>query len=229
MTRPFICRGDDDEIYFVKGIDAGRRSQICEWICGHLGTAFGLPVAPFEIVHVPAELLAIDSALQLSDLGTGPAFGSQQQHVTEITVKAASEVPNVLKRDVLLFDWWIKNDDRKLSARGGNPNLFWEPDDRELVVIDHNVALDSDLIFDEFIEYHIFKDELLNVFGDFVQRDEYTQRLSAALERWDQICSNIPAEWFFLDAEMLDPISLDLGEVHALLKRFWNEDFWKWQ
>lgn len=104
MTRPFICRGDDGEIYFVKGVGAGRRSQVCEWICGHLGMAFGLPVAPFEIVHVPAELLAVDSALKLSDLGAGPAFGSRQQHVTEITMEAAKEVPDCLKRDVLLFD-----------------------------------------------------------------------------------------------------------------------------
>lgn len=26
MTKPFICRGDDGEIYFVKGQNAGHRS-----------------------------------------------------------------------------------------------------------------------------------------------------------------------------------------------------------
>ena len=49
LTRPFICRGDDDEVYFVKGLDAGRRSLICEWIAGRLGVALGLPVAPLKI------------------------------------------------------------------------------------------------------------------------------------------------------------------------------------
>lgn len=198
-------------------------------ICGHLGKAFGLPVAPFEIVEVPPELLAIDSALKLDDLGAGPAFGSRQQHVTEITMETASEVPDGLRRDVLLFDWWIKNDDRKLSERGGNPNLFWEPNDRELVVIDHNVALESDLILGEFLKYHIFKDEAGQTFGDFIRRDEYTIRLSSALEQWERIRSGIPPEWLFLDAEMIDPISLNLDAVRTLLEQFRSDSFWTWQ
>lgn len=28
ITRPFICRGEDDRTYFVKGQGAGRRSLI---------------------------------------------------------------------------------------------------------------------------------------------------------------------------------------------------------
>jgi hypothetical protein len=35
-TRPFICRGDDGQIYYVKGRGALRRSQLCEWTVGHL-------------------------------------------------------------------------------------------------------------------------------------------------------------------------------------------------
>lgn len=151
--------------------------------------------------------------------------------MTEITIAAAAEVPEALRRDILLFDWWIKNGDRNLSARGGNPNLFWEPDDRELVVIDHNVAFDTDLIFYNFIQYHIFKDESPDVFGDFVRRHEYTERLSSALGRWEAICADIPPEWLSLDAEMLDPISLDLDldAVHALLGQFEGNDFWSWR
>lgn len=230
ITEPFICRGDDDEIYFVKGMGgAGRRSLVCEWICGRLAQALDLPVAPFEIVRVPPELVAFESPLKLEELGPGPAFGSRQRHVTEITIEAAAEVPEALRRDILLFDWWIKNGDRSLSARGGNPNLFWEPDARELVVIDHNVAFDTDLIFDNFIQYHIFKEESPDVFGDFVRRHEYTDRLSSALGRWEAICADIPPEWLYLDAEMLDPISLDLDAVHALLGQFEGNDFWNWR
>ena len=36
ITRPFICRGEDGHIYFVKGRGAGKRSLICEWIAGNL-------------------------------------------------------------------------------------------------------------------------------------------------------------------------------------------------
>lgn len=62
MTRPFICRGDDGEIYFVKGVGAGRRSQICEWVAGKLASAFGLPIAPFRLLDVPEELIEADGA-----------------------------------------------------------------------------------------------------------------------------------------------------------------------
>ena len=50
VTQPFICRGEDDQVYFVKGRGAGRRSLICEWIAGQLGRLLGLPIAPFGIV-----------------------------------------------------------------------------------------------------------------------------------------------------------------------------------
>src|SRR5699024_2997109 len=138
---------------------AGHRSLVCEWICGQLGRAIGLPIAPFEIVNVPRELTEIDSPLNLRDLGPGSAFGSRQQQVTEITIDAIPEVPAQLRQDVLLFDWWIKNGDRMLTAYGGNPNLFWEPGQRELVVIDHNIALETELEFNDFIELHIFNDD----------------------------------------------------------------------
>ena len=36
VTKPFICRGEDEEIYFVKGRGAGKRSLICEWVVGNL-------------------------------------------------------------------------------------------------------------------------------------------------------------------------------------------------
>ena len=61
MTRPFICRADNGKTYFVKGRDAGRRSQICEWIAGCLARQLKLPIAPFEIVNVPEELLNLTS------------------------------------------------------------------------------------------------------------------------------------------------------------------------
>jgi hypothetical protein len=128
VTRPFISRGDDDEVYFVKGVGAGRRSLICEWIAGTLALELGLPVAPFEIVEVPEELIESGAGLDLSELGSGPAFGSQRREVMELTASAIPEVPEPMQQDVLAFDWWIRNGDRYLTERGGNPNLFWAPE-----------------------------------------------------------------------------------------------------
>ena len=108
VTRPFICRGDDDKIYFVKGFDTGRRSQICEWVAGRLAVLMGLHLAHFEMVDVPEELSDLNKGTPLDGLGIGSAFGSQERQVTELTVSTVDQVPNELQQDVLMFDWWVK-------------------------------------------------------------------------------------------------------------------------
>ncbi|WP_340140880.1 HipA family kinase, partial [Xanthomonas vasicola] len=55
-TRPFLCRGDDGLLYYVKGVGANRRSLICEWMAGRLATGFGLNIPQFEIAYVPPGL-----------------------------------------------------------------------------------------------------------------------------------------------------------------------------
>lgn len=73
VTRPFVCRGDDGEIYYVKGAGAGRRSLICEWVAGNLGRDLGLPIPPFSIVEVPPELTDVGGMSGLKELGPVPA------------------------------------------------------------------------------------------------------------------------------------------------------------
>ncbi|WP_409527298.1 HipA family kinase [Rhizobium sp. BK591] len=36
VTRPYICRGADGKLYYVKGKDAGYESLVKEWIAGTL-------------------------------------------------------------------------------------------------------------------------------------------------------------------------------------------------
>jgi hypothetical protein len=67
----FICRGSDAATYFVKGADAGRRSQLCEWLAGRLAQILGLPVAPFSQVLVPEELITSESPMKLDEPGSG--------------------------------------------------------------------------------------------------------------------------------------------------------------
>lgn len=226
MTRPFICRGDDGETYFVKGVGAGRRSQICEWIAGNLGMAINLPLAPFEIVHVSDELVAFDMGLELNQLGSGPAFGSRERRVTEVTYPVIEDIPDALQQDVLIFDWWILNGDRYFSESGGNPNLFWQPGEKELVVIDHNQAFDGTIDREYFKNNHIFKRQLSGLSGDFFCREEYNDRLTTALQGWDTIVEQIPESWYFADKEMTVPVNFDLDTAHRILARFSEDDFW---
>lgn len=228
VTKPYLCRCDDNETYFVKGKGAARKSQVCEWIAGNLGNAFGLPLAPFEIVNVPEELVDMPHPLlDLSELGAGPAFGSQRCEVMEITSAAVAEIPIDLQRDVLIFDWWIRNGDRMMTEKGGNPNLFWEPGSEQLVVIDHNQAFDDEFNTDIFLNLHIFSDSQHGLFDDFVLRRDYTQRFAEALRRWPDIIANMPEEWHYLDPEMTNPANINLDGYRAVLERCQHEDFWK--
>lgn len=226
ITLPFICRGEDGEIYFVKGRSAGRRSQICEWIAGKLALTFGLPMAPFCLVDVPDELVEADGTRTLRDLGAGLAFGSQWQEAMELTVSAIWEIPEEIQQDVLAFDWWIHNGDRLLTDQGGNPNLLWRPASRELVVIDHNQAFDPDFDPENFLDRHVFAAQRHLLFGDRLKRHDYNARFSAALADWSKICAAIPEAWLFVDPEMTVSVDFDLDMAYLLLQRHEHDDFW---
>jgi hypothetical protein len=226
MTRPFICRGDDDHIYFVKGRGAGRRSQICEWIAGQLATRLGLPIAPFEVVEVSEELLTLASAETRTDLGVGPAFGSRKSLVVELSISHIDHVPDEIQRDVLLFDWWVRNADRVLTESGGNPNLFWSIESQRLVVIDHNQAFEPAFDRAQFLDLHVFSEQRTALFGDWVLQQEYNSRLSDAMTSWDEICHTLPPAWWFIDSEETIPTKFDLVATRDSLMRFENADFW---
>jgi hypothetical protein len=44
-------------------------------------------------------------------------------------------VPVALALDVLVFDWWLRNEDRHLTESGGNPNLLWDVTGEQLDIM----------------------------------------------------------------------------------------------
>jgi hypothetical protein len=230
-TRPFICIGENGARYFVKGINANRDGQINEWICANLAEYFELPVARYQIVDVPEELIFVHpSGIDLSDLGVGPAFASEAVPLDEINYSSIDLVEEEIQQDVVIFDWWIKNGDRCLSEVGGNPNLFWNPDEQELVVIDHNLAFDPDVSQDELARSHIFNREIsASLSTDFFRRGEFEQRMAAALDHWDDILAMIPDEWNYKDSEMTIDTDYDYEGVRTTLDQYLQEGFWEWE
>lgn len=226
-TRPFLCRCDDDQLYYVKGRDAGPRSLLCEWLAGHLGLAFGLPLPDFTVVQAPQSLL--DLYPEGRDLGPGPAFASAKvDHVQELTVSHLDGVNASLQRDVLVFDWWVKNQDRTLSAVfDGNPNLLWDAHGKKLVVIDHNLAFDREFSAVEFSQAHVFRDQISNVFQDLAECGRYAQRLREVLAVWPDACNNAPFQWWHADSEQTVPTDFDPVATLALLNRCTTEEFWR--
>ena len=237
-TQPYICRCDDGEVYFVKGRSATRQGLIHEWLCGHLAQALDLPVAPFAIAHVPQELMDADLSGWLVDLGEGSVFASRKVLGQELAVAQVHDVDVALRRDVLIFDWWVRNGDRCLTARGGNVNLLWQPgavvrdeDDArmatgQLAVIDHNLAFDVDFSAEDFCKTHVFAEDIAGTFSDFFLRETYKQRLSAALARLETAWNNCPPTWQFVDVEHTIPTAYPKHVVDAILQRAESPDFW---
>ncbi|MBI5792994.1 MAG: hypothetical protein HZA63_16120 [Rhodocyclales bacterium] len=227
-TQPYICRGDDGEVYFVKGRSANRAGLIAEWLCAQLAERFGLPLPAYAIATVPEELIEADLTGWLHDLGAGEVFASQRVNAVDLTEIHRELVSESLRRDVIAFDWWVRNGDRNLTAKGGNPNLLWNPEgDGSLVVIDHNLAFDADFSTDDFLKVHVFADDIRTMFSDFRMRAAYVERFHAALGIWTEACDNVPESWGFVDPERTIPVGFSLTETKALLDRAFSETFWQ--
>lgn len=225
MTLPFQCKDADGQLYYVKGRNADRRSLIAEWICGNLAKSFDLPVAPYAIVDIP-ELLIDLVEPEWTVLGAGLAFGSKAlPHTLEVTWPQVAKVSKQLRRDILVFDWWIRNDDRNFTELGGNPNLLWDTKEEKLVVIDHNAAFSENFIAKQFIESHIFGAEWPEIVGDCVTRVEYVTKLQRAFDAFEQACDNCPHEWFWVGEGV--PAKFDRDLVRQTLLQFNEQHFWE--
>jgi hypothetical protein len=222
-TTPFLCRGEDDRLYYVKGLNTGRQGQWCEWLAGHLGQAFGLPIPPFQIVDVPAELLEI-TCPEWKTIGAGPAFASLAQEGCQwLEPSMAGQVPTELRRDVLVFDWWIRNSDRF----GDNTNLLWDGAAKRLAVIDHDLAFNPELWPTLFRDQHVFSGDWDSTFGDLMVQADYATRLEGALPAFDVACDNVPPAWRWETVEMTRPFRFDLDIARATLARCSTPDFWR--
>lgn len=223
LSSPFLCRGDDGELYFVKGRASGRASLWAEWLAGNLGRAFGLPIPPFCIAEVPAALIR-ECPPDLRLLGNGPAFASRNAEGCQwLELAAAPAVDKTLQRDILVFDWWLKNGDRTR----GNPNLLWHSGNKELVVIDHNQAFDPAFSAADFWTHHLFAGQHDAVFKDLAEQARYAARLDDALSVWDEACDNIPPEWWWENNEQDIPARFDPVAARSLAARCATPDFWR--
>lgn len=96
ITRPFLCRGDDEHWYYVKGRGTGLRSLLCEWIAGRLGQAFGLSIAHFE-QHV----FAAPTPHVFEDLANRARYAARLEAALEVFDTTCDEVPE---------EWWLVDD-----------------------------------------------------------------------------------------------------------------------
>ncbi|WP_245982731.1 HipA family kinase [Trinickia fusca] len=224
ITEPFLCRGDDGALYYAKGKAAGRKSLVAEWIASSLAEKFGLPVAPFAIGEVDEALVRL-GAPGLADLGAGYVFLSRRvDSVLELTWPNVQEIPIGIRSDVLVFDYWVRNQDRMLTELGGNPNLLWNAGRKEVVVIDHNQAFDADFDCKTFFSSHAFAASWDSIFEDMIDRQRYEDRLGSALGQLDDICDKMPESWWWLGDDLRLNFSPDDARaiLTECLPNFWS-------
>jgi len=225
ITQPFICRGDDERLYFVKGRHAGRKSLIAEWLGSSMAEAFGLPVAPFRIAEVQEALIDIAPA-EFVELGAGYVFASQAvPNSLELSWTSLQSVDPDQQLDVIVFDWWARNQDRTLTALGGNPNLLWDPAGNKMLVIDQNQAFDVDFDKAAFLELHAFARMWHKVYEDFVTRQIYEMRMQNALEQFERACDRMPDSWSIVGDDV--PLSFTPEDAYGMLLSCRHEEFWK--
>lgn len=228
VTQPYICRGSDDLFYYVKGRGAGYESLMKEWIAGNLALRLGLPIAPFKLVHVPKALYDAGRAGKLSDLGFGPMFGSENvQNSNEISVlNIASTAPDT-KRDIVAFDWWVKNGDRTLTESGGNPNILWSESSGRPVIIDHNLAFDASVTLNSQLESHIFAASAAEICDSAALQVNYHAKFERALEELDNIVSDIPHRWRYVDEAETFETNFSIESARTLLASHRFQAFWE--
>lgn len=227
-TEPFICRGDDGLTYYVKGRHAGLRSLCCEWVAGSLARRLLLPVPDFTMAEVPQELLTGSDRADIRELGPGPVFASAKvEDARELNWEDAVKLEPYDQARVLLFDLWTQNEDRSLSALGGNPNLLVthepvmiegeETDhlERQLWMIDFNLAFDPDFDAPRFWSGHVFTQLMRQWprgFQDMMSRD-----MEQALRHLPAIFDQLPQEWLYIDGDDTLPVQLDQTTVYNTL------------
>src|SRR6185312_15165867 len=221
ITRPFLCRGDDSRLYYVKGNYAGRKALCAEWVAGQLGKRLGLPIPPIAQVQVPQEIVRYSARNDIADLGAGIGFGSEKiDNADELRYPFVEQIVKQLRAKILLFDWWVCNPDRTLSPDGGNPNLLWLARDRKAIVIDHNLAFEEEEM-GGFWDEHIFRSDGSAWNESF--RVEMEQVFRAAIADLPSLWQELPEEW----TEAATGFTFE--SVRILLSRFEDKPsiFWR--
>jgi len=221
-TAPFLCRANDGKNYVVKGARATAEGCAKEWIAGRLGSHFGLPIPNFALISIDEDLVTYDSHLQF-ELGHGIAFASEEiVMLQEVTFNDIESLDERVLRDLFFFDYWINNDDRCLTERGGNPNLFIDHASNEVIVLDHNLSFDPQFEAVSFKETHL-SGKIWGEHYDLFDKGDYTKRIEETLDCFADIKSHIPHEW--LD---LIPNSDDfLMRIEVTLRAYTNDQFWE--
>jgi len=222
FLQPFLCRAEDNQVYYAKGSNSTVRGLISEWVAANLAAVFGLPTPDCHILYLDPALKSISATSWQCDLEFEYLFASRSVQPCEtLAISQVSNIPRELQRDILIFDFWIQNADRHLGEEGGNVNLLLESASNRLQVIDFNLAFSEDFSLEE-MDTHVFRKSVSLYPIDLACKSQYLSRMDDALKQLDLIISKIPDEWM----EYSDSADTTLKNIRDVLERGIKDEFW---
>ena len=135
----------------------------------------------------------------------------------------ANAVNRELRRDVLAFDWWVKNPDRQQD----NSNLLWHEATRQLSVIDFDLAFSTEFWPTLFQSYHVFNEDWEGIFSDIASQAEYSSRFIETLSIWDSVCKDLPETWYSARPTSGSSEAFDLNAARNILDRCLTNELWR--
>ena len=192
VSQPFIVSCDDGCRYYVKGPKMIGCPAICsELLASRIALEWNLPIPTCKFVKVSDELLKFNSRDDIYELNSNLLWGVEEiPHAIDYEDFFRKDVNEDLCRKIILFDWFIKNEDRKI----GNANLLWQVASKKLFVIDHNNAFDVDFDKCSFWERHVFRDENRIVLtADYSK--QFIELMQNAYDNLDKYFDLLPFEW----------------------------------
>jgi hypothetical protein len=228
VTHPFICKDSEGRELWVKGKSWLPSDLASEWICGNIAKAWGLPIADFDLVFVDKDLIDFSAVPEIISLGAGYGFGSVHvQGASELDFSDIEKIDPEWKADLLLFDYWVQNEDRTLSAQGGNPNLLWKLPGGGMVVIDHNNAFDQTFTPEKLFEHHVFA-EMKALWTPEYQGNRQ-EKMLGILEKLPDMIASLPESWFENDDNSNNPLASEVERMQNVLSKIQDDApaFWR--
>ncbi|MER5029661.1 hypothetical protein KDV59_12255 [Pantoea anthophila] len=222
-TKPILCRCDDGKKYIVKSMPLmPPKHLLAEFISACLAQDLGLPLPDFTVVHIPDELLEFSPELK-SDINPGYAFATLyiENAVSLTFAQSRNEqiVPIDDQKRIFLFDRWIMNGDRSLTAIGGNVNMLYDVQHDRYYLIDHNLAFDQNANDAGDFEYHVYSHKSRKWTFDMVDRVEHKEKLLKTYCRMPHFWEDVPDDWRS-DQDFVN--SIDTTLIRAETDDFWS-------
>ncbi|MCQ9087400.1 HipA family kinase [Vibrio alginolyticus] len=218
-TKPYLCEASNGKKYVVKGLKATCGGLVREWIIANIGKRFGLNIPPFHLAfldnHLDGDHELVDSEIEI-------CFASEYiSGAKEIQYSMLGNYDPEALRELYFFDYWIRNDDRCLSANGGNANLFVHPSHQRPFVLDHNLSLEANFDITKHKSNHLAA-SIWDEKPDLVCFDDYKHRIEISLKDIDSVINSLPEEW--LERYPRERIE---EEIVTPLLRYKTDEFWE--